>query len=527
MKMSAFRLTAAVAVSAAVLALAACGGSGAEPPSDQTGSDAAPTEGGDLTILTAQAVTTWDPGASTGSFPGVVYDRLYAIYGALITVNTSGEIEPGIAESLTTDDEGATWTLKLRDGVTFTDGTPFDAEAVKTNWDRFASDDYTLGAHRVASTFTSEVTDDLTLTLTSDDANPVLDREIADAITFIAAPSSLPDEGTSITEPVGAGPFVLDEWDQSVGDTLVKNDDYYVDGQPYLDSLTFTIVADPAQRVSTVVQGGAQIMNGYPFQWVSDADNPAVGTYAVESGGIRHFAFNTTSGVFQDQRAREAVERAIDPDELVQTLTQDPSAKGSTGLFPDSSPYYDASLALPGQDLDEAQSLVDDVTGDGEDFTVNILIAAVPELVRAGELLQLSLQELDGVDVEITQIPITDWGTEALDKDNFDITFYPGVFDLNSPEVGFANLFLDGGLDHFSNFDSPDMQEAIEAAQSATSDDERIAALKTVQEIYVDEMPIVVFGIDYRSFLHTADATGFETMGRGALYTDRLGYAAD
>ncbi len=527
MKMSAFRLTAAVAVGATVLALAACGGSSGGSSDGSDGSSAEPSAGGDLTILTAQGMTTWDPGSSTGSFPGVVYDRLYAVYGALVTVNSSDELEPGIAESLTTDDDGKTWTLTLREGVTFTDGSAFDAEAVKKNWDRFAGDDYSLGAHRVASTFTSEVVDELTLTITPESPNPVLDREIADAIPFIAAPSSLPDGTDSLTEPVGAGPFVLDDWDQSVGDTLVKNDDYYVDGEPYLDSLTFTIVADPAQRVSTVVQGGAQIMNGYPFQWISDAENPAVDTFAVESGGIRHFAFNTTSGVFQDERARKAVSLAIDPDELVQTLTQDPSAEGGTGLFPDSSPYYDEAMSLPDQDLDEAQKLADEVTADGEDFTVDILIAAVPELVRAGELLQLQLKEIDGIDVDITQIPITDWGTEALDKDNFDITFYPGVFDLNSPEVGFENLFSDGGLDHFSNFSSAEMDDAITAAQSATSDEERVAALEKVQEIYVDEVPIVVFGIDYRSFLHTADVTGLASMGRGALYTDRLGFVAD
>jgi peptide/nickel transport system substrate-binding protein len=326
---------------------------------------------------------------------------------------------------------------------------------------------------------------------------------------------------------VGAGPFTLEQWDPAVGETFAKNPDYWDEGKPYLDTLTFQLVADPAQRVTSVVQGDAQIMNGYPFQWIADAENPSVGVFPVASGGIRHFVFNTTSDLFSDVRARQAVQLAVNPTELVQTLTQDPAAEGSTALFPDTSPYYDADLALPEQDVDAAQALVDEITGEGTDFTIDLLIAGVPELVRAGELFQLTLQELDGVTVNLTQIPIPEWRAAAYDKDDFDVTFYPGVFDLNSPQVGFGNLFGVGGLDNFANFDDADMTAAIGDAQEATTDEDRIAALQKVQEVYVDQVPIVVFGIDYRSFLHGADVVGLQSMGRGALYTDRIGYEAE
>jgi len=526
MKMSRLRVAAVAAISAAALTLAGCSGGGDTPASPTPAADT-PAQGGDLEILVAGTMPTWDPGASTGSFPGVNWDRLYAAYGALLSVNVDGTIEYGFAESLKTEDGGATWTLKLKPGITFTDGEAYDAKAVKANWDRFADPAYALGAIAVAGTFETEVVDDTTLKITPKEANPVLDIQIANAIPFIASPKSLTGPGENLTEPVGAGPFVLEKWDTAVGETLTKNEDYYAEGLPYLDSLTFTLVADPAQRVSTVVQGGANIMNGYPFQWVADADNPAVGVFPVASGGIRHFVFNTTSDLFSDVRARQAVQLAVNPDEMVQTLTQDPSAKGSTALFPETSPYYDASLSLPKQDTDAAQKLVDEVTADGKDFTVDLLVAGVPELVRAGELLQLELQKLDGVKVNLNQIPIPEWRAEAFDKDNFDITFYPGVFDLDSPQVGMWALFGPGGLDNFANFDNAEMNKALVEAQEATTDDGRAAALKKVQEVYTSEVPIVVFGIDYRSFLHTADVVGFQSMGRGALYTDRLGFKAE
>ena len=269
--------------------------------------------------------------------------------------------------------------------------------------DRFADPDNQLGAARIASTFASTVVDETTLEIASNETNPVLDLQIADAIPFIGAPSSFPTPGEPMTDPVGAGPFVLESSDPAIGETLTKNPDYYAEGMPYLDTITFTLVADPAQRVSTVAQGGAQIMNGYPFQWVADKDSPGIAVFPVETGGIRHFVFNMDSPLFSDLRARQAVQLAVNPTELVQTLTQDPAAEGSTALFPESSPYYDASLSLPEQDLEAAQALVDEVIADGTDFTVNLLVAAVPELVRAGELLQLTLQQLDGVTVNLTR----------------------------------------------------------------------------------------------------------------------------
>lgn len=528
MKMSRFRLATVAVAAAAALTLSACtGGGGGASPTPSAPSAETPAEGGDLTILVAGSVTTWDPGSSTGSLPGVQWDRLYAVYGALITVNTAGEVEPGLAESLTTEDGGDTWTLKLRSGLTFSDGTAFDAAVVKENWDRFADPANNLGALRVASTFATTVVDDTTLEIASNETNPVLDIQIADAIPFIGAPSTFPAAGAPLTEPIGAGPFTLEKWDAAIGETLAKNPDYYAEGQPYLDTLTFQLVADPAQRVTSVVQGDGQIMNGYPFQWITDADNPSVGVFPVASGGIRHFVFNTTTGLMSDLRARQAVQLAINPTELVSTLTQDPAAEGSTALFPDTSPYYSPDLALPEQNVEEAQALVDEITGEGTEFTIDLLIAGVPELVRAGELFQLTLQQLDGVTVNLTQIPIPDWRAAAFDQDDFDVTFYPGVFDLNSPQVGFGNLFGVGGLDNFANFDNADMTAAIAEAQAATSDEERLAALEKVQQVYVEEIPIVVFGIDYRSFLHGADVVGFQSMGRGALYTDRIGYKAE
>lgn len=526
MKMSRTQSTKAALVAAAALTLTACSGGSAADPGGAADPSGPATSGGDFTILAAGSVATWDPGSGAGSFPGVEWDRLYAVYGALVSTDVDGAIVPGHAESLTTDDGGATWTMTLRPDNAFTDGEALDAAAVVANFEHFADPDNALAAYRVASTFAATAVDELTVEIVPDEPNPVLDTIIADTMPFVASPASLPASGESYGDPVGAGPFVLESWDTATGETYARNDGYWgaAEGLPRVDTLSISIVADPAQRVSTVVQGGAQVMNGYGFQFLGDAENPAVSTFDVASGGIRHYVFNTQSELFSDVRARQAVALAVEPSEIVQTLTQDPAAAGGTALFPESSPYYDADLALPETDLETAQDLVDEVISEGAEFEISLLVAAVPELVRAGEMFQLTLEQLDGVTVDLQQIPIPDWRAEAFDRDNFDVTFYPGVFDLNSPWTGLASLLGAGGADNFANFESDEMEAALEAAESASTDAERADALARIQQVYVDEVPIGVFGIDYRSFLVGADVTGLESMGRGALYTDRVGF---
>lgn len=503
------------------------GGSDGENDSEATPAVATgePVAGGDLRIVVSGGMATWDPGSASGSFPGNTFDRLYAVYGALFTVDVEGHVQPGLAESFETSDGGATWTLEVRPDVTFSDGEIFDAAAVKYNWDRIAESE--LAGSAVAGLFTSEVVDDLTLEVTPTEPDPMLDLRIAESIPFIASPASLEAQGEDFLDPVGAGPFLLESTDPGVGDSLTANPEYWEEGKPYVDTLTFAVITDPAQRIQTVVQGGANVMNGYPFQFGAEAENPAVSTFGVDSGGIRHFVFNTAAEPFDDVRARRAVALAVDPTELMQTLTQDPGAESSTTLFPESSAYFDDSLALPTGDLEEAQALVDELVADGVSLDVKISVPVAPENVRVAEYLQLAIEQLEGFDVEVQQVPLPDYRTTVLEGDDFSITPYPGVFDLASPRLAMANLFGPGGTDNFANLDDPDMNSALEAARDALEPDAQDAAFRTIQELYLDLAPIVVFGQDQRAFLHSADMAGFETMGRGTLHFEELHFVGE
>ncbi|MFC6357091.1 ABC transporter substrate-binding protein [Luethyella okanaganae] len=512
-------LTIAAALATAV-ALAGCTGGGAGPK--PSGGNGEAVQGGELTIMSAGGVPSWDPLFTFGTLPGVITDRLIAVYGQLLYVDQTGTAIPSMAKSFTTENGGATWTVAIRDGITFTDGTPYDAAAVKFNWDRAADPANTASMMALAQSFTSEVADELTLTLTSPIPNPVLDLQIAEQLQLIASPTAL--QAGDYTKPVGAGPFVLVKEDKQVGEDLARNADYFEQGKPYLDTLKYRSIGDPSQRVETIASGGAQLMNGFHSDFRDYENDDRFAFFEVENGGFRHFAFNNTRAPFDDARARKAISLAVNPEELVQALLADPTQLGSTTLFNDGSPYYEASLGLPKQNLQEAQRLVDELVADGVDMNIVVVPAAIPELIRAAEYMQLSLQQLKGVTVTIEQIQIQDWRLRTQSNDDFDITFYPGIYDVNPAPTTMTNIFQTGGADNFQNSSSPEMDAALAELRAATDEAGRTAAVTKVQKYFVDEVPISVFGYDNRVFFHQANVGGFVAIGRGAILPQELHY---
>ncbi len=504
---------AGTAALATAVALAAC------TPSDGGGDNGGgeAQQGGSVTIVAAAPMTSWDPTVLVQpTIPGLGPDRMIAVYGALFYVDSQSAVVPLMAESITTDDF-TTWEVTIRDGIEFTDGTPYDAEAVAYNWERAKNPESALSG--LASTMTIEVTGDLTLQVTLDAANPVFDRQVAEQLAYIASPTALEEQGADYTEAVGAGPFTVEEWDPAVGETLVRNPDYFMEGRPYLDELKFVVISDPAQRVQTVVQGGASIMNNYRFAILDVLDNPCCSTTGVSSGGLRMFIFNNEVAPFDDIRAREAAALAINPEELTQTLTQDPEAFGWSGLFPESSQLNDPSYDLPSGDVEGATALVDELKADGVDVTIKVLVASVPELVRASELLQIQLNEV-GFDVQLEQIALADWANAARVNHDFDITFYPGIYDLNNAPISMTNLFE--GSENIAQYSSQEMADALVAAREATSAEDLVSTFAVVQEIYQQDIPFVVFGIDERLFFHDAAVEGFTPIGRGMLLNQEL-----
>jgi peptide/nickel transport system substrate-binding protein len=491
-----------------------------------TATKATPKRGGTLTAMAGGPLASWDPATNPNTIPGIQSDRFNALYGTLMYLDSKGQLQPGMAQSLTSKDFKV-WTLKLRPGVKFTDGTPYDAAAVKFNWDRIAAPTSAAVARLFASSFDTKVVNATTLQITLNDRpDPTLGQRVAELLGFIASPASLKSAGASYTNPVGAGPFKLDSWQAGVQETMVRNPGYWEKGKPYLDKITWRYVQDPAQRVATVVQGGAQYMNGYSFQFLNELKNSGFTADRVPAGGLRMFMFNMRRAPFKDVRARRAVALAVNSTELVRSLTQDPEATSWRSVFAKSSPFYSDKLLLPTQNLTQAQQLVDQVTTGGKDLEFTIVVAAVPELQRAGQLLQLQLNKLKGVKADLQTVALGDWRAATFTRHNFDITFYPGVYDLNGAEVSITGLLDTAGASNFAGYNSRKTNNTLASARAATNPARKKAYFAAVQKQYLAALPVVVFGLDYRQFFHTKKIAGFTTMGSGSILMKELYYTS-
>ena len=221
------------AAAAAVVALAAAGcssSSGSSASGSSSASAGTPQKGGTLTMIYENEVTSLDPTATTtASAAGAL--PYYAIYDALFTLGAgTGAVTPKIGLSLTANSAQTVWTLTLRPGVKFSDGTPYDAAAVAFNWarDKAATSVLASAADVIKSMKVVNATT-LQVTLVAPDSS--FDRTVAQQLLFIASPTAIKKEGASFgTHPVGAGPFILNSWVRNSQKTFAPNPHYYQPG---------------------------------------------------------------------------------------------------------------------------------------------------------------------------------------------------------------------------------------------------------------------------------------------------------
>ena len=251
----------AAVVLALCLSAAACGddsGSATENDSDDS-TEAGTSGGGEVTIVQFAEPTGLDPirmpGYASGDGP-----IAFSLYDTLMRWDDeSGRVVPQLAQSLATDDH-TTWTLTLRQGVTFTDGTPLDAAAVMFNLQRMKDTPTALSIGQASLIEAMEVVSADVLELTLVSPLPHFDVNFTKGLGYIASPAAIEQHGDDYgNNPVGAGPFMVGEWTRGDHLTLVRNPNYWNAPLPKLDSITFRAIPDNAQRVNVLKTGEAQI----------------------------------------------------------------------------------------------------------------------------------------------------------------------------------------------------------------------------------------------------------------------------
>lgn len=469
----------AAAVAALALVLAACGG-GSTPAG---GGAATPTKGGAATVLlSAGGLSQW-PSLDPISAGQANSDFRNAIFGELFHQGADGELQPHLASAYKISDDGLTVTVTLRAGITFSDGTPFDAAAVDTAWQRAL--DPANGCQCVTTFSAVESTkaegDDTVVLDLSRPFPAVINAFISTALNWIPSPKAIDgmSEADFGLKPVGAGPFVVDSNDPSQKLVLARNPKYFKKDLPYLDKLTFQSIGSDQSAYAGLQSGTAQLVEGMTTVPLLTQGKQAFNLVPVPSTGVWMTQFNSKTGSLTNQKAREALRYATDTKALndvlfsgLNKLTQSPTASG--GLF-----HTDKVDGYLGYDLDKAKELIAQVPGK---VTVRMMTSSSNVGLQAAQALQ-SMWKKIGVETVISQ-PDLAGKQERVKNGDWEILFgFSGAFDpaLNlgaasffgskGPNSGTADPELDGILaDAAKSLDDKDRGELYKQAFQLLSD---------------------------------------------------------
>jgi peptide/nickel transport system substrate-binding protein len=479
--------------------------------------------GGTLTVLFNAETNGFDPTKGTGSASGTGdAQRMFAVYDALVFQDPkSGSVVPSVAQSMTSAD-AKTWTLKIRPNVKFTDGTPYDANAVKFNWDRHADPANGSIQAAVFKTFTYRVVDNLTLEIALSSANGQFPRVIARQITYVASPTAIqaagPGTAYNNAKPVGAGPFTLDSWTRNSQMVLVRNPNYWNAPRPYLDQLVFKVITDVSQRDNTFKSGTGDVSVGSPTT-INDMSKSG-NVYPSPALNTQGLGFQEGHAPFNDKTVRQAIMLAFDVDEYNRVINGNVFETAHTA-FPSNYPFTDPSIAWPKTDLVSAQKLIDNyiaTKNGGKDVTFSYTYIS-PTDDTAAQLIQAQIQRVNHVKMTLKPETVNQLVTDITTK-NFDMSTYS--YNGVDPEPEFINLGLCKGSSNFWDYCNTDMDNALTVARTSLDPASRNQALKQAQQIAINDA--LYFPRSHSMFLllYNNKVQDLATFDDGGLLFDRI-----
>ncbi|MGG7099640.1 ABC transporter substrate-binding protein [Rhodococcus sp. 24CO] len=444
-----------------------------------------------------------------------------ALYGTLMVNNLDTlELEYKMATDFSTTDGGSTFTLVLQPGLTFTDETPFDAAAVKFNWDRLR--DPALGGtaiRQAGQVSASEVVDPITLKITLRAPNPHFGQGlITNAMNWIASPTALQKGQQAFdANPVGAGPFTLVKWTRQDAIELERNPGYWDAPKPYLDRLTIRSTADTNQRFNALTTGMADLSSESSWSVLAKADASGFPTEVVPTGGGQFLGMNFRRAPFDDERARRAVVLATDLDAINAAVFGGEAAYPQT-LFPQSSPYF-VDVTLPTQDKQTAQKLFDELAAEGKPVTFTFLSYPSEESKAVAEALQAQLSAFAHVEAEVEVADFAAVTARAGARD-FDMMISSAI--VQDPDYALWTAFHGSSPGNFTGINDSELSAALDAGRVGTSVEERKTAYETVQKRLVALNPGLWYVLGAPSVISSKELHGIDLYTLGSPLPEEL-----
>ncbi|HEY8575883.1 MAG TPA: ABC transporter substrate-binding protein [Devosia sp.] len=416
---------------------------------------AQPTE---VRIGVALEPPTLDPTAGAAeAIDIVVYQN---VFEGLTRIDETGAVQPGLAESWTISEDGLTYRFKLHDGVTFHDGSTFDAEDVKFTFDRIVAED-SVNAHREffepISTLT--VVDPLTVEITLE--RPIgrflFDLGRGDAV--IVAPESAADNAN---QPIGTGPFAFVQWDKGSRVILEAYSPYW--GEPvHLSRATYVFIGDTATLTNALLAGDVDGTNNFGQEALGVFEgNPQFTILAGTTEGETILGTNNRKPPFDNPKVRQAMAHALDRKAIIDGATYGYGTPIGSAFAPHNPYYVDLTETYP-HDVEAAKRLLAEA-GYPEGFTATLKLPPLAYAKLSGQIIASQFAEV-GIKLELINVEFAQWLEDVYTNKDFDLTIISHVepFDIGN----YTNP------DYYFGYDNPEFQALIDTLNGTTDEAER------------------------------------------------------
>jgi len=489
------------------IAIAACGG---DDDATSTGGGGGGSSDG-FVIAIADEPSTLDPQAQEDGNERAVNDNVYE--ALLVRDSETNELEPRLATELPTQVEPTVWEFTLREGVEFTNGEPFDAEAAAYSINRIVDPDYESAQLDYYGPLQSaEAVDATTLRVTTSEPDLVLPARFA---RLKMVPPEASQEDSFTEEPIGTGPYTVTAWDRGQQVTLEANPDYWGEAPPESE-VTIKFISEAGTRVAGLRTGEIDLATLLPPEQAADA--PQVLT--KEGVEFPVYRLKNYDGTLVSKEIRQALNYAVDKDAIAEDLFSgyatvadcQPSQEGTTGYNPDLEPYA--------YDPDKARELLEEAGYDGEPLS---LLGATGRWLKDAEMHEVVIGYLEEVGVSVTPdirpfSSYIDEFTRTVGDAQPDIGFVSAsneLFDASKMDSYYAS---DGALSSYVNDDADAL---IAEAAAAESPEDREAAYQELFALGCEDPPFI-FTVNLQDIYGASEGLDWTPRSDGSLYIPEM-----
>ncbi|WP_280759959.1 ABC transporter substrate-binding protein [Prescottella agglutinans] len=481
-----------------------------------------PTSGGTLSYATYNGVSSLDPadrqdgGATGGSEMAAIYDLLMRYDPQ------SKQYQPQLAQTLTANGDNTVWTLKLREGAKFSDGTAVDAAAVQWSINHYLEKKGTHTQVWKASVADVSSPDPSTVVFTLKQPWNEFPIMFTTGPGMIVSPSSM---ASGKFAAVGAGPFTVEKFASQDELVLAANPGYW-NGKPHLDKLRFPAIVSEQAKLDALHTGGVQaayLRSAEPVHNALEAGDVGY-VYTVDMGGVGNI--NQREGrAASDPRVRKAIVAAFNPETFDQRVGGGYGMPGSD-MFQQWSQWH-GDVAGAGYDPETAKQLLAEAKADGYDGKLTY-VGLNDSATQQGALAFQSMLQAVGFTVDIAYTTsINDLVKTMYVQHDYDIG-YSGFNVLEeSPFVRMYGNFYSESTSNVLGYKNPEMDALLGQLQTAPTDDDRRTVLENIQTLVNNTAPMITISAGKYFIPWSANAHGITPSADGIMLFGNAWLAPD